>query len=78
MSPRPERTMASANAQIGVAIAAYFPDLTLMGTYGFSSSVINGLIKTPNNIWSFGGTLDGHGARFRRTLRGSSPGARRL
>jgi NodT family efflux transporter outer membrane factor (OMF) lipoprotein len=52
-----ERTMAAANAQIGVAIAAYFPDLTLTGTYGFSSSVINGLIKTPNNIWSFGGTL---------------------
>jgi NodT family efflux transporter outer membrane factor (OMF) lipoprotein len=52
-----ERTMASANAQIGVAIAAYFPDLTLTGSYGFSSSVINGLIKTPNNVWSFGGTL---------------------
>jgi NodT family efflux transporter outer membrane factor (OMF) lipoprotein len=52
-----ERTMASANAQIGVAVAAYFPDLTLMGTYGFSSSMINGLIRTPNNIWSFGGTL---------------------
>jgi NodT family efflux transporter outer membrane factor (OMF) lipoprotein len=52
-----ERTMASANAQIGVAIAAYFPDLTLTGSYGFSSSVISGLIKTPNNIWSFGGTL---------------------
>jgi NodT family efflux transporter outer membrane factor (OMF) lipoprotein len=52
-----ERTMASANAQIGVAIAAYFPDLTLTGSYGFSSSVINGLITTPNNVWSFGGTL---------------------
>jgi len=52
-----ERTMAAANAQIGIAIAAYFPDLTLTGTYGFSSSVINGLIKTPNNVWSFGGTL---------------------
>jgi len=39
-----------ANAQIGVAIAAYFPDLTLMGTYGFSSSVINGLIKTPEQL----------------------------
>jgi NodT family efflux transporter outer membrane factor (OMF) lipoprotein len=49
--------MASANAQIGVAIAAYFPDLTLTGSYGFSSSVINGLVRTPNNIWSFGGTL---------------------
>jgi NodT family efflux transporter outer membrane factor (OMF) lipoprotein len=52
-----ERTMASANAQIGVAIAAYFPDLTLTGAYGFSSSVLPGLIRAPNNIWSFGGTI---------------------
>jgi NodT family efflux transporter outer membrane factor (OMF) lipoprotein len=52
-----ERTMASANAQIGVAIAAYFPDLTLTGSYGFSSSVLPGLIRAPNNIWSFGGTV---------------------
>ena len=34
-----ERNMAAANAQIGVAIAAYFPDLTLSGTYGFASNV---------------------------------------
>jgi NodT family efflux transporter outer membrane factor (OMF) lipoprotein len=52
-----ERTMASANAQIGVAIAAYFPDLTLTGSYGFSSSVLPGLLRAPNNIWSFGGTV---------------------
>ena len=52
-----ERTMASANAQIGVAVAAYFPDLTLNGAYGFTNSVVSGLISTPNNVWSFGGTL---------------------
>ena len=52
-----ERSMASANAQIGVAVAAYFPDLTLSGSYGFTNSVINGLIRAPNNVWSFGGTL---------------------
>jgi NodT family efflux transporter outer membrane factor (OMF) lipoprotein len=52
-----ERTMAYANAQIGVAISAYFPDLTLNGSYGFSSSVLHGLISTPNNVWSFGGQL---------------------
>jgi NodT family efflux transporter outer membrane factor (OMF) lipoprotein len=49
-----ERTMASANAQIGVAVAAYFPDLTLTGTYGFTSSMINGLLRAPNNVWSLG------------------------
>lgn len=51
-----ERNMAAMNAQVGVAIAAYFPDLTLSGSYGFVSDVVSGLVKAPNNIWSFGGT----------------------
>jgi NodT family efflux transporter outer membrane factor (OMF) lipoprotein len=51
-----ERQMAAANAQVGVAIAAYFPDLTLNGTYGYASTVVSGLLKAPNNFWSFGGT----------------------
>jgi NodT family efflux transporter outer membrane factor (OMF) lipoprotein len=49
-----ERKMAAANAQIGVAVAAYFPDLTLSGTYGFASNVSSGLLHTPNNVWSVG------------------------
>lgn len=52
-----ERQMAAANAQVGVAIAAYFPDLTLNGTYGYASTLASGLIKAPNNFWSFGGSL---------------------
>ena len=52
-----ERQMAAANAQVGVAIAAYFPDLTLNGTYGYASTVVSGLVKAPNNFWSFGGSL---------------------
>jgi NodT family efflux transporter outer membrane factor (OMF) lipoprotein len=51
-----ERKMAAANAQIGVAVAAYFPDLTLSGSYGYASSVVSGLIKAPNNFWSVGAT----------------------
>jgi len=51
-----ERQMAALNAQIGVAVAAYFPDLTLTGTYGFASSVMSHLVSAPNNFWSFGGT----------------------
>jgi NodT family efflux transporter outer membrane factor (OMF) lipoprotein len=51
-----ERKMAAANAQIGVAISAYFPDLTLSGTYGFASNVSAGLLRTPNNVWSVGAT----------------------
>jgi NodT family efflux transporter outer membrane factor (OMF) lipoprotein len=49
-----ERKMAAANAQIGVAVAGFFPDLTLTGSYGFASSVAAGLIKAPNNLWSVG------------------------
>jgi NodT family efflux transporter outer membrane factor (OMF) lipoprotein len=49
-----ERKMAAANALIGVAVAAYFPDLTLSGSYGFASPVTAGLLHTPNNVWSLG------------------------
>ena len=50
-----ERRMAAANAQIGIAIAAYFPDLTLSGSFGYASTLASGLVKAPNNVWSFGG-----------------------
>lgn len=49
-----ERKMAAANAQIGVAVAGFFPDLTLSGSYGFASDVVSGIIKAPNNLWSVG------------------------
>jgi NodT family efflux transporter outer membrane factor (OMF) lipoprotein len=62
-----ERRMAAANAQIGVAVSAYFPDLTLNGSFGYVSNVVSGLVKAPNNLWSFGGsatdTLLDFGAR---------------
>lgn len=62
-----ERKMAAANAQIGVSVAAYFPDLTLSGAYGFASDVVSGLVKAPNNFWSAGAsatdTLLDFGAR---------------
>jgi NodT family efflux transporter outer membrane factor (OMF) lipoprotein len=51
-----ERQMAAAHAQIGVAVAAYFPDLTLSGSYGYASNVVSHLVSAPNNLWSFGGT----------------------
>ena len=62
-----ERRMAAANAQVGVAVSAYFPDLTLNGSFGYVSNVVSGLIQAPNNLWSFGGaatdTLLDFGAR---------------
>jgi NodT family efflux transporter outer membrane factor (OMF) lipoprotein len=51
-----EQRMAAANAQIGIAVSAYFPDLTLNGSFGYASQVVSGLVKAPNNLWSFGGT----------------------
>ncbi len=50
-----ERNMAGANAQIGVAIAAYFPDLTLSGLAGYASNTATHLFTAPNQVWSFGG-----------------------
>jgi NodT family efflux transporter outer membrane factor (OMF) lipoprotein len=51
-----ERQMAAANAQIGVAIAAYFPSLTLTGSYGFQGPAVAGLLSSPNAAWSLGGS----------------------
>jgi NodT family efflux transporter outer membrane factor (OMF) lipoprotein len=52
-----ERTMASANALIGVAEAAWYPNLTLSGSYGFTATALPGLLSAGNSIWSFGPTL---------------------
>lgn len=52
-----ERTVASANAQIGVAESAWFPDLTLSGSYDYASSTLSSLIRASNAIWSFGPQL---------------------
>lgn len=52
-----ERQVAAANAQIGVAIAAYFPDLTLSASYGYTGMSLGNLISAPNSIWSFGPAL---------------------
>jgi NodT family efflux transporter outer membrane factor (OMF) lipoprotein len=52
-----ERALQSANAQIGVAEAAWFPTLTLTGSYGYESSSLSSLIRASNNVWSFGPSL---------------------
>ena len=49
-----ERTMASANARIGVAIAGYFPNITLGGSYGQQSSFLHTLFTAASSVWSFG------------------------
>jgi NodT family efflux transporter outer membrane factor (OMF) lipoprotein len=52
-----ERRVQAANAQIGVQTAAYFPDLSITGSYGFAATELGSLFKTANNVWSYGGSL---------------------
>ncbi|KUY50854.1 MULTISPECIES: efflux transporter outer membrane subunit [unclassified Burkholderia] len=52
-----ERRVASANAQIGVARAAYFPDLTIGLDGGFLSDTLAPWVAAPNAIWSLGPSL---------------------
>ena len=54
-----ERNMAAANAAVGVAIAGYYPDLTLSASGGFSSSVLHNLFSLPERVWSLGPSLSG-------------------
>jgi NodT family efflux transporter outer membrane factor (OMF) lipoprotein len=49
-----ERRAASASAQIGVETAAYFPDISLSGSYGFSAAELGKLFSASNNVWSYG------------------------
>ncbi|HZE59674.1 MAG TPA: efflux transporter outer membrane subunit [Burkholderiales bacterium] len=52
-----ERAMAAANAQIGVAKAAYFPSLSLSAANGFRTTDLANLISSPSHFWSLGAAL---------------------
>ncbi len=52
-----ERSMAAANAQIGIATAAYFPNLTLTAQAGFESSALQTLLEWPSRFWSVGPSI---------------------
>jgi NodT family efflux transporter outer membrane factor (OMF) lipoprotein len=52
-----ERSMAAANAQIGIAVAAYYPTLTLGAQGGFESSALNKLFLWPSRFWSVGPSI---------------------
>ena len=52
-----ERRAAAANANIGVAKAAYFPQLTLSASGGYSAAALGSLFDTPGRVWSLGAAL---------------------
>ncbi len=52
-----ERRMAGANAQIGVAVAAYYPSITLTGSGGFESSILSKWLTWPSHFWSVGAAI---------------------
>jgi multidrug efflux system outer membrane protein len=52
-----EQQLIAANADIGQAKAAFFPELTLTGAYGFQSVALNDLFTDPAQTWRFGPTL---------------------
>jgi multidrug efflux system outer membrane protein len=52
-----EENLIAANAQIGVARAAYFPQISLTGTAGYESSALTNLFTGPAGVWSLAGSL---------------------
>lgn len=52
-----EQALVAANAQIGVAKAAYFPKISLTGTLGVASNEIGRLFAPGGDIWSAGGQV---------------------
>jgi NodT family efflux transporter outer membrane factor (OMF) lipoprotein len=52
-----ERRAALANANIGVAKAAYFPNLILSASGGFDAAALGSLFDTPSRVWSLGAAL---------------------
>lgn len=53
-----ERQMAAENELIGVALAAFFPQISLSSFYGYSAPQIANLIALPNRLWGLGAAFN--------------------
>jgi NodT family efflux transporter outer membrane factor (OMF) lipoprotein len=47
-----ERSIARENALIGVAVAAYYPDISLSGAFGYAQAPLHSLISASSQVWS--------------------------
>jgi outer membrane protein, multidrug efflux system len=52
-----EEALVAANANVGVAKAAFFPQLPLTGTFGASSTALTSFLQGPATFWALGGQL---------------------
>jgi multidrug efflux system outer membrane protein len=52
-----ERSLAAANARIGVAKAAFFPAISLTGSAGYASAEVDNLFKSESRLWSIGPSI---------------------
>ncbi len=52
-----ERSMAQANSQIGIAVAAFYPTVTLSGSAGLTSTAFTSWFTWPSRFWSVGAGL---------------------
>lgn len=67
-----EQQLIAFNARIGVARAAFFPQISLTGSAGYQSSALSSLFSGPAGLWSFGAGLAQpvfEGGRLRNNLR---------
>ncbi len=67
-----EQQLIAANAQIGVAKSAYFPQISLTASGGYQSSALTGLFSGPAGLWSIGGNTVQpifEGGRIRNNVR---------
>jgi multidrug efflux system outer membrane protein len=54
-----EQELVAANADVGVALASFFPRLGLTTLYGGQSSDLENVVKSAGNVWAVGGSLTG-------------------
>jgi outer membrane protein, multidrug efflux system len=52
-----EETLVAANANVGVAKAAFFPQISLTGQFGAASTALTSFLQGPATVWSLGGEL---------------------
>jgi multidrug efflux system outer membrane protein len=67
-----EQSMISANAEIGVAVANFFPTIGLSALYGGESQRIGNMLKTNFSVWNIAGNITGplfQGGRLYQTYR---------